>query len=965
MSTPLDPLSPQSHIAVTPPAIRGSPSVLVPRLFKTGSPPPAPISPPPNGNVPAEPPGPSTFSAAQWCFSSSIIRTLRRMKTAGPFLNPVDPLELGIPHYPQVIERPMDFSTIERKLAASNPSKPDPNPTYARYYRVDQFVQDVRLVFANSVKFNGPEHPVTRMGKQVERVFDKQIKQMPPPEEPEAPTPVAGPPLFPPPSSSTSSPPSSPPPKKRARRPPVPVPVAGGARNCRMSNLRLVPVLSNHPPHFVSLAINPAEVTIPNLLDNWGAVPAKLRWIEDQAMGYQLPMQSSGSGYLPFPHDAKAVSAWYSTKGRHLASVPVVDDSDLREKLQDMMKAKPCVARLYVVAPPRKAVPTKTPIENRRSKYCTILHGGATKTSPTVPTTPTAPTTKCNIRPSCAAVDRHALSAAQSEAPIYDGRLPKVDHCGPHVSLYHPGLAFMRHALMTDKHLSRVKLDEDMELIVRKLLHELSNTVIKNEEDYMDVMEGFFKKLFPSSKMTFHRKYTIHRRGKKDTELDFVVTCRTPYGEDAILVAGEAKFRDGNGGSAPTQALFGYRRIHLESFISSVFDSSSCPCIMVSASGFLLQIDAAIFTEAVYSNQMGLRSLMLSGLGVDDTEVMSLARVFQVLRTTAEMLAKSYAENHTGTYNEPDALFPIPCSVPAAGVAWAPRQFPNFSLKFKDICFTTHGRALFKGEITIPPPTTLASTSPPFAPLTPTVVKVYVKFMNAYGYKVHRVLANEGLAPTLRWAGPVVGGNVMVIMDAVEGRTVQEFLSKKDHVSETDLKGLDDALAILRNHGFVHGDLRAPNVVLCPGEPLKPNKAYIIDFDLAGVLGEARYPIHRLNDDVNWPRSVEEMIYELIQEGDDAYMREHMLDEQNEPPETSPKEIQSMGPSTSPHQHGSNSKESTLSKRKRAQQDLNIKQEALEVPPNSSAPSSKRSKGSDSGHVRSTQSTRNRRRTLR
>ncbi|PIL29377.1 hypothetical protein GSI_09429 [Ganoderma sinense ZZ0214-1] len=210
MSTPLDPLSPQSHIAVTPPAIRGSPSVLVPRLFKTGSPPPAPISPPPNGNVPAEPPGPSTFSAAQWCFSSSIIRTLRRMKTAGPFLNPVDPLELGIPHYPQVIERPMDFSTIERKLAASNPSKPDPNPTYARYYRVDQFVQDVRLVFANSVKFNGPEHPVTRMGKQVERVFDKQIKQMPPPEEPEAPTPVAGPPLFPPPSSSTSSPPSRP-----------------------------------------------------------------------------------------------------------------------------------------------------------------------------------------------------------------------------------------------------------------------------------------------------------------------------------------------------------------------------------------------------------------------------------------------------------------------------------------------------------------------------------------------------------------------------------------------------------------------------------------------------------------------------------------------------------------------------------------------------------------------------------
>lgn len=105
------------------------------------------------------------------------------MKDATPFNLPVDPVALAIPHYPQIIKRPMDFSTIERKLSASNPSKPDPNYVNPRYVNVDQFVADVRLIFTNCLAFNGPDHPVTAMGKRVEAVFDKQIKQMPPPDE--------------------------------------------------------------------------------------------------------------------------------------------------------------------------------------------------------------------------------------------------------------------------------------------------------------------------------------------------------------------------------------------------------------------------------------------------------------------------------------------------------------------------------------------------------------------------------------------------------------------------------------------------------------------------------------------------------------------------------------------------------------------------------------------------------------
>jgi bromodomain-containing factor 1 len=133
---------------------------------------------PVNGELP-----PSTLSLSQHKFALSTIRTLKKMKDATPFRSPVDPEALKIPHYLQIIKHPMDFSTIERKLLASNPVKPDPNPSNPRYVSADEFVADVRLIFSNCLTFNGPEHVVTQQGKRVEAVFDKQIKQLPPPEE--------------------------------------------------------------------------------------------------------------------------------------------------------------------------------------------------------------------------------------------------------------------------------------------------------------------------------------------------------------------------------------------------------------------------------------------------------------------------------------------------------------------------------------------------------------------------------------------------------------------------------------------------------------------------------------------------------------------------------------------------------------------------------------------------------------
>ena len=108
-------------------------------------------------------------------YALQTIRSIRRTKDAGPFLVPVDPVKLAIPTYFDHVKNPMDLSTMEKKLQSD------------QYATVEDFVRDFKLIISNCLIFNGTEHKISEMAKGIEATFERQMKNMPPPDQPEPP----------------------------------------------------------------------------------------------------------------------------------------------------------------------------------------------------------------------------------------------------------------------------------------------------------------------------------------------------------------------------------------------------------------------------------------------------------------------------------------------------------------------------------------------------------------------------------------------------------------------------------------------------------------------------------------------------------------------------------------------------------------------------------------------------------
>ncbi|KAK1926264.1 putative Bromodomain transcription initiation factor [Papiliotrema laurentii] len=155
------------------------------------------------------PAGPSTpLTITQHKHLLSSIRALKKIKEAANFLEPVNVVLFGIPHYAQIITKPMDLGTVEQKLIVSDPRGPPKDkskmskwdPSKGNYRSVSEVVADVRQIWENTRKFNGPNHVVSLAAKKLDDTFEKMLRNLPAEpaapahaSSPAAPSPAAGP----------------------------------------------------------------------------------------------------------------------------------------------------------------------------------------------------------------------------------------------------------------------------------------------------------------------------------------------------------------------------------------------------------------------------------------------------------------------------------------------------------------------------------------------------------------------------------------------------------------------------------------------------------------------------------------------------------------------------------------------------------------------------------------------------
>lgn len=131
--------------------------------------------------------------------------------------------------------------------------------------------------------------------------------------------------------------------------------------------------------------------------------------------------------------------------------------------------------------------------------------------------------------------------------------------------------------------------------------------------------------------------------------------------------------------------------------------------------------------------------------------------------------------------------------------------------------------------------------------LLETKERVVVKYVAHYGEAAHRYMASKHMAPALRFFGPLdahsrrtYAGLSMVVMDKVDGHTLHNLYDGKPIPSDIEDEVMR-AVNELKSGGFVHGDLRAPNVMLLDS-PAEGTRVRLIDFDWAGKVGKVRYP---------------------------------------------------------------------------------------------------------------------------
>jgi RIO-like serine/threonine protein kinase len=156
------------------------------------------------------------------------------------------------------------------------------------------------------------------------------------------------------------------------------------------------------------------------------------------------------------------------------------------------------------------------------------------------------------------------------------------------------------------------------------------------------------------------------------------------------------------------------------------------------------------------------------------------------------------------------------------------------------------------------------------ATLSNTDQEVIVKFTACYNVEAHRLLAEVGFAPTLRFCERVIGDLYMVVMDRVDGKSIWQLREDKIPVPEIVARSVTDAIELLHENDIVFGDLRDPNILYDASKA----RVVLVDFDWSGKHGESRYPA-TLNPSNAWAEDVSP--YSIMHKAHDLWQLERLI----------------------------------------------------------------------------------------
>ena len=95
-----------------------------------------------------------------------VLKCLQNHQHGWVFNNPVDPVELGLPDYFDVIKKPMDLGTVQQKIDNGS------------YHAIEEFKADVDLTFDNAMQYNEDGTVVHDAAKELKNQFERLFEKM-------------------------------------------------------------------------------------------------------------------------------------------------------------------------------------------------------------------------------------------------------------------------------------------------------------------------------------------------------------------------------------------------------------------------------------------------------------------------------------------------------------------------------------------------------------------------------------------------------------------------------------------------------------------------------------------------------------------------------------------------------------------------------------------------------------------